>query len=149
MSAENDNEFYALVHIKTADNLPSDFIKKKMYSLEKQMTELSNKVCKLFNNHVDGIINDQNYEMLMNVFQAEQEILEEKISILQTRISNHHNTTSSIEKLRAAVRECATVTELTPFVLNKLIAKIEIGCLEIVDNQKQQLINIKWRFQIN
>lgn len=38
------------------------------------------------------------------------------------------------------------VAELTPFILNKLIAKIEIGCLEIVDGEKQQQSTIVWRF---
>lgn len=111
------------------------------------MAELSGKVRKLFNNHADGIIDDRNYEMLRKDIQAEQEALEHKLSSLQTRISDQHNTELSIEKFRKTVRECLTVTELTPFVLNKLISKIEIGCLEIVEGKKQQEITIAWRFE--
>ena len=111
------------------------------------MAELSSKVRKLFNNHSDGIIDDRNYEMLMKDIQAEQEALEHKLSSLQTRISEQHNTELSIEKFRETVRECIAVTELSPFVLNKLITKIEIGCLETVDGEKQQIVNVEWKFQ--
>ena len=146
---EKDEEFYALVQIKTADNLPSDSIQKEKYSLEKRMAELSGKVRKLFDGHADGVIDDRNYEMLMKDIQAEQESLEQKLSILQSKISQQHNTEISIEQFRETVKMCLNVEELTLYVLNKLIAKIEIGCLETVDSEKQQEVHIEWRFQID
>lgn len=148
-AVENDEDFYTLVQIKTADNLPSDSIQKEKYSIEKQMAELSGKVRKLFDGHADGIIDDRNYEMLMKDIQAEQEALERKLSVLQSKISKQHNAELSVEQFRDTVRECLNVTELTPFILNKLINGIEIGCLEIVDGQKQQEVQIEWRFQID
>ncbi|MGN0501585.1 MAG: DUF4368 domain-containing protein [Ruminococcus sp.] len=39
------------------------------------------------------------------------------------------------------------VTELTPLILNKLISKIEIGCLETVDGEKQQVVNVEWKIK--
>ena len=148
-AVENDEDFYTLVRIKTAYNLPSDSIQKEKYSIEKQMAELSGKVRKLFDGHADGIIDDRNYEMLMKDIQAEQEALERKLSVLQSKISKQHNAELSVEQFRDTVRECLNVTELTPFILNKLINGIEIGCLEIVDGQKQQEVQIEWRFQID
>ena len=144
---ENGEEFYTLVQIKTADNLPPDFVQKEKYLLEKRMAELSGKVRKLFDGHADGIIDDRNYEMLMKDIQAEQEALEQKLSVLQSKISQQHNTETSLEQFREAVRECLNVTELTPFVLNKLISKIEIGCLETVDGGKQQVVSVEWKIK--
>ena len=112
------------------------------------MAELSGKVRKLFDGHADGIIDDRNYEMLMKDIQAEQESLEQKLSALQSKISQQHNTEISIEQLKETVRECLNVTELTPYILNKLISKIEIGCLETIDGEKQQMVSVEWRFQI-
>ena len=145
-AVENDEEFYALVKIKTADNLPPDSVQKEKYSLEKRMAELSGKVRKLFDGHADGIIDDRNYEMLMKDIQAEQESLNQKLSALQSRISEQHNTDISIEQFRETVRECLNVAELTPFILNKLISKIEISCLETVNGQKQQEVSVEWKF---
>lgn len=135
-----------LVQIKTAENLPSDSVQKEKYLLEKRMAELSGKVRKLFDGHADGVIDDRNYKMLMKDIQAEQEALEQKLSALQSKISQQHNTEISIEQFRETVRECLNVTELTPFVLNKLISKIEIGCLEMTDGEKQQVVSVEWKF---
>lgn len=148
-AVENDEEFYALVQMKNTDNLPSDSIQKEKYSIEKRMAELSGKVRKLFDSHADGVIDDRNYEMLMKDIQAEQEALEQKLSALQSKISQQHNTEISVEQFRDTVRECLNVTELTPFILNKLISKIEIGCLEIVDGEKQQVVSVEWKFALN
>ena len=145
-AVENDEEFYTLVQIKTADNLPPDSVQKEKYLLEKRMAELSGKVRKLFDGHADGIIDDRNYEMLMKDIQAEQEALEQKLASLQTKISEQHNTELSIEKFRETVRECLNVAELTPFILNKLISRIEIGCSETVDGQKQQEVSVERKF---
>ena len=84
----------------------------------------------------------------MKDIQAEQESLEQKLSALQSKISQQHNTEISIEQFNETVRECLSVTELTPYILNKLISKIEIGCLETIDGEKQQMVSVEWRFQI-
>ena len=71
-AVENDEEFYALVQIKTAENLPPDSALKERSSIEKRMAELSGKVRMLFDGHAKGVIDDRNYEMLMKDIQAEQ-----------------------------------------------------------------------------
>ena len=140
--------YYTLVQMKTADNLPSDSALKERYSIEKRMAELSGKVRKLFDGHADGVIDDRNYEMLMKDIQAEQEMLEQKLSTLQSKISERHNTEISIEQFRKTVSERLNVAELTPYILNKLISKIEIGSLETVDGEKQQVVGVEWKLKI-
>ncbi len=82
--------------------------------------------------------------MLMKYIQAEQETLERKLSALQSKISQQHNAEISLEQFRETVRECFNVTELTPYILNKLISRIEIGSLETVDGEKQQVVSVDW-----
>ena len=134
------------MQIKTADNLPPDSALKEKHTIEKRMAELSGKVRKLFDGHADGIIDDRYYEMLMKDIQAEQEALEQKLSDLQSKLSQQHNTKISLEQFRETVKECLNLTELTPFVLNKLVSKIEIGYLETVDGEKQQMVSVEWKF---
>ena len=140
--------FTPLCRLKPPTICHPDFVQKEKYLLEKRMAELSGKVRKLFDGHADGIIDDRNYEMLMKDIQAEQESLEQKLSALQSKISQQHNTEISIEQFRETVSECLNVTELTPFILNKLISKIEIGCLETVDSEKQQVVSVEWKYKI-
>ena len=86
--------------------------------------------------------------MLMKDIQADQEALEQKLSALQSKISQQHNIEISIEQFRDTVRKCLNVTELTPFILNKLISKIEIGSLETVDGERQQVVSVEWKYAI-
>ena len=83
--------------------------------------------------------------MLMKYIQAEQETLERKLSALQSKISQQHNAELSVEQFRETVRECLNVAELTPYILNKLISKIEISSLEMVDGEKQQMVSVEWK----
>ena len=62
------------------------------------------------------------------------------------RISEQHNAEISVEQFRDTDKEYINITELTPFVLNKLISKIEIGCLEMTDGEKQQVVSVEWKF---
>ena len=73
-------------------------------------------------------------------------LLEQKLSALQSKISQQHNTEISLEQFKETVSECINVMELTPFVLNKLISKIEIGSLETVDGEKQKEVSVEWKF---
>ena len=66
---------------------------------------------------------------------------------LQSKLSQQHNAKMSIEQFRDTVRNCLIVTELTPFILNKSTSKIEIGCLEMVDGEKQQMVSVEWKLK--
>ena len=115
--------------------------------MKNEWSKLSSKVRKLFDGHADGVIDDRNYEMLMKDIQAEQKSLEQKLSALQSKISEQHNTELSVEQFRETVKECLYVTELAPFILNTLISKIEISSLEMVDGEKQQLVSVEWKIE--
>lgn len=84
---------------------------------------------------------------MINSERQEQETLEQKLSALQSKISQQHNTEISVEQFRETVKGCLKVTELTPFILNKLIAKIEIGHLEMFDGEKQQVVSVEWKIE--
>jgi hypothetical protein len=53
---------------------------------------------------------------------------------------------SNAEKLRDMIRDYLHIDKLTPYILNKLIERIEIGHPQTVDGQRQQKITIVWRF---
>lgn len=67
---------------------------------------------------------------------------------MQAKLFEQHNAKLSIEKCIETIRECLNVTELTPYVLNELINRIETGCLETVDGEKQQIVSVEWKLAI-
>ena len=81
-----------------------------------------------------------------------------EIVILRVVVLKPYNAGCTVEVFDSAARSCLSkdfasvksvcyVTELTPFVLNKLISKIAICCLETVDGQKQQEISVEWEIE--
>ena len=81
----------------------------------------------------------------MKDIQAKQESLEQKLSALQTRISEQHNAEISVEQFRDTGKKHINITELTLFPLNKLIAKTEIGCLKSGNGVEQQEVSGEWK----
>ena len=86
--------------------------------------------------------------MRISPVSTSRKALEQKLSALQSKISQQHNAEISLEQFRETVRECFNVTELTPYILNKLISRIEIGSLETVDGEKQQVVSVDWKYAI-
>ena len=92
------------------------------------------------------MLSDQNYVAIMGAYQAEQAALTERLLEIKTQLAEKEDYAGQLEKLHDAVRDCLDIKELTPFVLNKLIDRIEVGSQEVVDGQRQQEIRIVWRF---
>ena len=86
--------------------------------------------------------------MRISPVSTSRKALEQKLSALQSKISQQHNAEISLEQFRETVRECFNVTELTPYILNKLISRIESGSLETVDGEKQQVVSVDWKYAI-
>ena len=143
-SVENNNLFYDFLQATSSDHLPPDLFQKEKKSIEKQMAELASKVRKLFSLHANGIIDNRNYEILMKDIQIEQKDLERQLSAIQSKISQQHNTEIALDQFKEIIKDYSNLTELTPYILNKLISRIEIGCLEIVNGKKQHEIHIEW-----
>ena len=148
IAAQNDNDFYSLIHKNVSNNSSPNTYDKEKITLDKQQAELSCKVRKLFDNHANGIIDNRNYEMLMKDIQVKQTSLERKISSLQLRILDQHNSELYVTQFRNTVKELNKVIVLSPSILNKLIERIEISGLKASDSKSQNIIII-WRCNIN
>lgn len=53
---------------------------------------------------------------------------------------------ANAEKLRNAISDYLNIDSLTPFTLNKLIEKVQVGHAEMVNGQTVQEITIVWKF---
>lgn len=145
-TVRDDARFHELVRQRVQETTPSDKLDEEKRHTEKRLAELSAKVRKLFDGHADGVIDDRNYEMLMTDIQCEQAALAARLAQIEASLAVKFDTADQLERLKQAVRECLNVTELSPLILNKLIERIDVGSVEIVDGQKQQEITIVWRF---
>lgn len=144
-AAQNDSDFYSLLHIHNDSFLSPDSLTKETNNLEKQLNELSYRVRKLFDDHACGIIDTKNYEMIMKDIQSQQSSVEQKQSLLQLKLSSQNNFDLQREQFREMVKNCNYAKELTSSILHMLIERIEVGHLEKFDNQKHQDILVVWK----
>ena len=84
--------------------------------------------------------------MLMKDIQVEQGILEQKLFALISKLSYNQFTIMHLKQFRKSDCEYLNLQELTLFILNKLIAKIEIEIIEVVESERQQKVRIELRF---
>ncbi len=96
--------------------------------------------------HAAGLIADENYVAFTNRYQSEQAKILQNLSVLDSRIERQNDYHANAEKLREVICDYLNIDKLTPHILNKLIKKIQVGIVEVTDDQSRQEIIIVWRF---
>jgi DNA invertase Pin-like site-specific DNA recombinase len=143
---QNDDTFYRMVAERAGLGTSTQQLSVDRGRLTKRRQELSKLLRRLFEEHAAGLLTDENYAAFTSEYQAEQADILRKLSDIDSRLTQQTDYQSNAEKLRDIIRDYLHIDNLTPYILNKLIERIEVGHLEIVDGQRQQAITIVWRF---
>ena len=101
---------------------------------------------KLFEKHINGIVNEESFMQLSQKYEAERDELKMKIRQYQEELSEIENLRTSKEQFTLAVRKFMKMETLTPALLNELIEKIEVHSIEGKGKNKTQRIVIHYRF---
>ncbi len=101
---------------------------------------------KLFEKHINGIVNEESFMQLSQKYEAERDELKMKIRQYQEELSEIENLRTSKEQFTFAVRKFMQMETLTPALLNELIEKIEVHSIEGKGKNKTQKIIIHYRF---
>ena len=101
---------------------------------------------KLFEKHINGIVNEESFMQLSQKYETERDELKLKIRQYQEELSEIENLRTSKEQFTFAVRKFMQMETLTPTLLNELIEKIEVHSIEGKGKNKTQRIVIHYRF---
>lgn len=143
---QDDSSFLDMVSRMAGQDASKRQAAQTQVKLEKRQSELARLLRKLFEDNAAGLVNDENYAVMFKAYQDEQAEVMEKLRNIQVELAKEDDYRVNAEKLRDVIGEYLDIQELTPFILNKLVERIEIGHTEIVDGQPQQKITIAWRF---
>ena len=143
---QDDDKFIAMVNKRLKQDAPTEKLTEKRAKLEKRQAKLTRLLRKLFEDNAAGLISDENYSAMFKVYQDEQNETAQKIKAIYTESAQKDGYRLNAEKLRETILQYLNIEKLTPFILNKLIERIEIGHLQIIDGQRQQEVTIIWRF---
>lgn len=145
-AVNNDRLFLKLVQNNKSINRGSSALEKEALQIDMAIATLSTKVRKLFESHTKGIINYQNYEMLMHDLQEEQKAFKLKKTTVQAKLTDLRTSKSQLDQFKTLIKSFSEIEKLNYDILNTLIKRIDIGSLEDTNGKRLQKVAITWNF---
>ncbi len=113
---------------------------------EKRMKELDRLFRKIYEDNVNGKLNDERFYKLSDGYEAEQEQLKQEIEALTAEVSESDTETTNVAKLIAVTKKYTRIDELTLEVLNAFVDKIVVHEREKKDGKRTQQIDIHYSY---
>ena len=113
---------------------------------EKRMEELDRLFRKIYEDNVNGKLNDERFYKLSDGYEAEQEQLKHEIETLKAEVSEADTEATNVSKLIAVTKKYTRIDELTPEILNTFVDKIIVHECEKKDGKRTQDIDIYYSY---
>ena len=145
---EDEEAFADILEAKTNKSILSQqkFFESSIDKSVARTKEIAVMYEKLFEKHINGIVNEESFMQLSQKYETERDELKLKIRQYQEELSEIENLRTSKEQFTLAVRKFMQMETLTPALLNELIEKIEVHSIEGKGKNKTQRIVIHYRF---
>ena len=146
--SEDEAEFANILETKTNKSILNrqKFLEESIAKANARINEIAILYEKLFEKHIEGIVNEESFIQLSHKYEAEREELKVKIKKCQNDLQEAEDLRLSKEQFTAAIRKFMKMETLTPALLNELIDKIEVHSIEGKGKNKTQRITIHYRF---
>lgn len=145
---EDEEAFADILEAKTNKSILNQqkFLESSIDKSVARTKEIAVMYEKLFEKHINGIVNEESFMQLSQKYETERDELKLKIRQYQEELSEIENLRTSKEQFTFAVRKFMQMETLTPALLNELIEKIEVHSIEGKGKNKTQRIVIHYRF---
>ena len=145
---EDEEAFADILEAKTNKSILNQqkFLESSIDKSVARTKEIAVMYEKLFEKHINGIVNEESFMQLSQKYETERDELKLKIRQYQEELSEIENLRTSKEQFTFAVRKFMQMETLTPVLLNELIEKIEVHSIEGKGKNKTQRIVIHYRF---
>ena len=112
----------------------------------KRLSELDRLFAKLYEEHVNGKVNERNYNSLSASYENEQTELESRISELNAAIKAERENDENAVNFVDLIKQYSDIDELSQALLNTLIDRIEVHEPEDVDGELIQKLDVYYKF---
>mgnify|MGYP002724794929 FL=1 len=145
---EDEEAFADILEAKTNKSILNQqkFLESSIDKATARTKEVAVMYEKLFEKHINGIVNEESFMQLSQRYETERDELKLKIRQYQEELSEIENLRTSKEQFTLAVRKFMQMETLTPALLNELIEKIEVHSIEGKGKNRTQKIIIHYRF---
>ena len=120
-------------------------LQSKQHELEKaknRITEIDKLIQRLYEDNVNGKLNDERFNTLSDTYENEQKALREKVTELEHYLSTEIDKTVSVQKFVQKVKKIMEPKELTSELVHEFIDKIVVHEARYLDNKRYQIVDI-------
>lgn len=121
-------------------------IKKTAKALTKRLAELEKLIAATYEDKVKGTIPEAVCVELLNKYQAERTEKADQLRNLEQQLEDTHAVENDVQAWADLIRQYRSLETLDRETILRLIDKIEIGAVRIVDGQKERDIRIHYKF---
>ena len=121
-------------------------VKKSAKALSKRLTELEKLIAAAYEDKVKGTIPESVCVELLNKYQAERTEKADQLRDMERQMEHVQAVESDVQSWIGLIRQHQALETLDRETILRLIDKIEIGAVRIVDGQKERDIRIHYKF---
>ena len=121
-------------------------LKKELDALAKRNQEIDEMFMNLYADKTKGILTEQRFFRMTETLEQEQADNKARMQAITDELRIANSADSDVRQFIGEIREYASITELDEAILNRLIDKIIISAVEVVDGEKVQKVRIVYNF---
>jgi len=148
MALQDAEAFYGrLTHrLEQRYSIDEKSLKKEQDALAKRNQEIDEMFFSLYTDKAKGILTEQRFLRMTETLEQEQADNKARMQAIADELRIASSADSDVRRFIGEIREYASITELDETILNRLIDKIIISVVEVIDGEKVQKIRIVYNF---
>ena len=148
MALQDAEAFYdRLTHrLEQQYSIDEASLKKEQDALAKRNQEIDEMFMSLYTDKAKGILTEQRFLRMTETLEQEQADNKARMQAITDELRIASSTDNDVRRFIGEIREYASITELDEAILNRLIDKIFISAVEVIDGEKVQKVRIVYNF---
>ena len=148
MALQDAEAFYdRLTHrLEQRYSIDETSLKKEQDTLAKRNQDIDDMFMNLYTDKAKGILSEQRFLRMTETLEQEQADNKARMQAITDELRIASSADSDVRRFIGEIREYASITELDEAILNRLIDKIIISAVEVIDGEKVQKVRIVYNF---
>jgi hypothetical protein len=145
---QDADAFYARLTCRLEERISIDegTLKKELDTLATRDQEIDTLFISLYADKAKGILTEKRFLQMTEALEKEQAQNKSRAQEILDTLSRSASKDNDVRKFISEIRQCASITELDEAILNRLIDRIVIGEVQVVDGEKVQKVKIVYNF---
>ena len=148
MALQDAEAFYGRLtrRLEQRYSIDEKSLKREQDALAKRNQEIDDMFMSLYADKAKGILTEQRFLRMTETLEQEQADNKARMQAITDELRIASSADSDVRRFIGEIREYASITELDEAILNRLIDKIFISAVEVIDSEKVQKVRIIYNF---